>query len=53
LVSGEEIYKVAHFTKGLAQLNGRSTAYICAGYQCQLPTNDPQKMVELLEGRGR
>jgi uncharacterized protein YyaL (SSP411 family) len=51
LVSGEEIYRLAHFTKGLAQLNGRSTAYICAGYQCQLPTNDPQKMVELLEGK--
>ncbi|MDD1757585.1 MAG: thioredoxin domain-containing protein, partial [Methanotrichaceae archaeon] len=50
LVSGEEIYKVAHFTKGLAQLNGRSTAYVCAGYQCQLPTNEPNKMLELLEG---
>ncbi|MDD1751788.1 MAG: thioredoxin domain-containing protein, partial [Methanotrichaceae archaeon] len=51
LVSGEEIYKVAHFTKGLAQLNGRSTAYVCAGYQCQLPTNEPNKMLELLEGK--
>jgi uncharacterized protein len=51
MVSDEEIYRVAHFTKGLAQLNGRSTAYICAGYQCQLPTNDPNKMVELLDGK--
>ncbi len=27
---------------------GKATAYVCRNYQCQLPTSDPHKMLELL-----
>ncbi len=28
--------------------DGKPTAYVCKNYQCQLPTTDPHKMLELL-----
>jgi uncharacterized protein YyaL (SSP411 family) len=49
LVSGEEIYDVARFTRTLGMQNGRATAYVCAGYKCELPTNDPDRIAGLLE----
>jgi uncharacterized protein YyaL (SSP411 family) len=29
-------------------LEGKATAYVCENYQCQAPTNDTEKMLELL-----
>lgn len=49
LVKGEEAHEIASFTRDLSQLNGKATAYVCAGYKCELPTNDTGRMVELLE----
>lgn len=48
MVSGEEVHRIAEFTRNLSQLNGRATAYVCTGHKCELPTNDPEKMLELL-----
>jgi uncharacterized protein YyaL (SSP411 family) len=48
LISGEEIYDIARFTRTLGMQNGRATAYVCAGYKCELPTNDPDRITELL-----
>ncbi len=52
LVSGEDIRNLAPFTQNLHQLNGKATAYVCAGYSCEIPTDDPQKVIDLLE-RGK
>ncbi len=53
LVFGEEIHEVAKFIKDLTQLNGKATAYVCADYKCELPTNDLEKMLELLRTSGK
>lgn len=47
-VSGEDVHKVAEFTRGLLPLNGKATAYVCKGNKCELPTNDVKKMLELM-----
>ena len=52
LVSGQEIGKIAPFTKDLVQLEGKATAYICSDHVCQLPTTSPEKMTDLLEKIG-
>lgn len=52
LASGKDIHEIAEFTRDLSQLNGRATAYVCKGYKCELPTNDPEKMLELMEMSG-
>lgn len=46
-----EIIRVAEFTKYHARLNQRATAYVCLNYYCELPTNDIDKMLELLDKR--
>jgi hypothetical protein len=32
-------------------LNDKPTAYVCENYVCDLPTNDPAKLEELLRTR--
>ncbi len=49
-VFGDEVRKTAEFTQNLPQLGGLATAYVCANYSCELPTDDPDRMVDLLEG---
>ncbi|MGA9098071.1 MAG: thioredoxin domain-containing protein [Methanotrichaceae archaeon] len=49
VVFGEEIHKIAEFTRSLSQLNGKATVYVCSGHKCELPTNDPEMMLNLLE----
>jgi hypothetical protein len=46
-----EITRVAEFTKYHVQLNHQATAYVCLNYYCELPTNDIDKMLELLDKR--
>jgi len=45
MVSGEEVHEIAEFTRNLLQLNGKATAYVCIGHSCEMPTNDPEKML--------
>ncbi len=42
------IASIAEFTKSQAQIDGKSTAYVCLNYICKLPTSDVDKMLELL-----
>jgi len=43
-----DIETIAPFTQSLLAVNGEATAYVCTNFTCALPTNDPQKMLELL-----
>ncbi len=43
------IVNLAGYAKFYTALNNRATAYVCQNYVCELPTNDPQKMLEALE----
>ncbi|MFB3764119.1 MAG: thioredoxin domain-containing protein [Methanotrichaceae archaeon] len=49
VISGDEIHDIAEFTRSLVQLNGKVTAYVCIGHKCELPTNDPEMMIKLIE----
>ena len=49
MVSGDEVHKIAEFTRSFSQLNGKATAYICIGHKCEMPTNDPEMVLKLLE----
>jgi uncharacterized protein YyaL (SSP411 family) len=46
-----EIAKLAEFTKNQSSIGGKATAYICMNYNCELPTTDIAKMLELLNVR--
>ncbi|MGB7291359.1 MAG: thioredoxin domain-containing protein [Thermodesulfobacteriota bacterium] len=43
-----DITRIAEFTKGQTTINGKATAYVCKNYICDLPTNNINKMLELL-----
>jgi hypothetical protein len=45
------IVRIAPFTKSLAALNGKAAAYVCRDHVCSLPTNEPSKLLALLEAR--
>jgi hypothetical protein len=32
-------------------MNGRTTAFVCSNFTCSAPTNDPGKMMELLNAK--
>ncbi len=49
--AGEETPKIAElaeYTKAQTSWNGQATAYVCLNFNCELPTTDPTKMLELL-----
>lgn len=48
MVSGEDIHKIAEYTRSLLKMNGKATAYVCRGYKCEQPTNNPEKMLEII-----
>jgi hypothetical protein len=35
--------------RSIAMIGGRTTAYVCENYACQLPTTDPAKLADLLD----
>jgi uncharacterized protein YyaL (SSP411 family) len=39
---------VAEFTKGQRSIDGKATAYVCLNFNCELPTTDASRMLELL-----
>jgi uncharacterized protein YyaL (SSP411 family) len=43
-----DIETIAPFVQSHLPINGQATAYVCTNFTCALPTNDPQKMLELL-----
>ncbi|MBI2844936.1 MAG: thioredoxin domain-containing protein, partial [Chloroflexi bacterium] len=48
----EQIIRLAEFTKEFTSKDSLPTAYVCENYQCQLPTTDEKKMMELLGVQG-
>ncbi|MFX1484448.1 MAG: thioredoxin domain-containing protein [Promethearchaeota archaeon] len=44
----EDISRLAPFTKFHDTVGGKATAHVCIDYNCKLPTNDVQKLLELL-----
>jgi uncharacterized protein YyaL (SSP411 family) len=47
-----DIARVAEYAAAMDSIGGRATAYVCRGYQCQMPTTYPAVMMQLL-GSGR
>jgi uncharacterized protein YyaL (SSP411 family) len=45
------IEKIAQFIKEQLSIEGKATAYICENYACNAPTNDINKIIQLLEGQ--
>ena len=43
-----DIEMIAPFVQSHSIRNGQATAYVCSNFTCSLPTNDPEKMMELL-----
>ncbi len=46
-----DIDDIATFARSHASDNGKATAYVCAGYNCKLPTTDVGTMLNLLQPR--
>ena len=44
----EEISRLAPFAKFHDTVGGKATAHVCIDYNCKLPTNEVQKLLELL-----
>jgi uncharacterized protein len=47
------ILNFANYTRYESGINNRPTAYVCLKYNCQLPTNDTGKMLQLLGAGSR
>ena len=44
-----EIADIAPFFRNQTTIDGRTTAYVCRNYTCNLPTTDIQQMLEQLK----
>ncbi len=51
-VESPEIFRFADYTRYQSSIDGKATAYVCLNYQCDLPTTDIGKMLELLHVKG-
>jgi len=47
--SGNNLEKIAEFTRGQEILNNQTTVYVCRNFVCSLPTTDPNKLLQLLK----
>ncbi len=43
-----EITSLATYTKEQVPIGGKATAYVCQNYECQLPTNEVNEMLRML-----
>ena len=41
--------RLAPFTRAMAMIDGRATAYVCSGQSCQSPIQEPEALKRLLE----
>jgi len=48
MLAGEELARRLPLVAGMKPIDGKSTAYVCENYTCQLPTTDPVRFAELL-----
>ena len=47
----EAIEKIAPFTKDNVEIDGVPTAYVCQGWNCDVPTTDPRSLEDSLKIR--
>lgn len=47
----KSIENIAQFVKKQLPIEGKATAYICENYACNAPTNDINKIIQLLEAQ--
>ena len=47
-VNQKFLAKYQPIIKGMVKLDNKATAYLCEDFVCQLPTNEPRKLTELL-----
>ncbi|WP_372638370.1 thioredoxin domain-containing protein [Fodinibius sp.] len=47
----EKIEKIVPFLSGFPVQGGQTTAYVCRNFSCEMPTTDPEKMLEMIEKR--
>jgi uncharacterized protein len=45
----KDLTRIIPWTEGRQSRGGKPTVYVCKNYQCQLPTNDEQKVLELIQ----
>jgi hypothetical protein len=43
-----EIAELAEYTRGMTEVNGCATAYVCERFSCRAPTNDLAEMLAAL-----
>ncbi len=46
-----QIETIAPYVQAHQAVNGRTTAFVCSNFTCSAPTDDPEKMMELLNGK--
>jgi len=46
-----DVEEIAEYTRALVMKDNKATAYVCRGFACQLPTNDPAVMLEQLNAK--
>ncbi len=51
-MQSDGIIKTAPFLKYNKSINSKATAYVCSNYTCELPTNNPEQMLALLNSKG-
>jgi len=51
--AGEAVDALAPAARGHAVLDGRATAYLCAGHTCRPPVQDPEELQRMLEKIGQ
>ncbi len=49
LASGNEIAKLAPFSRDLVPVKGKAAAYVCSDHVCQLPVTSAAELMDLLE----
>jgi uncharacterized protein YyaL (SSP411 family) len=47
--AGDIIRKIAPFTEGHVEVEGRAAAYVCRDYACKMPTTDPDELGRMLD----
>ncbi|MBI5251592.1 MAG: thioredoxin domain-containing protein [Desulfomonile tiedjei] len=48
-----EITKFADFTMNYTPIDHKATAYVCTNFNCELPTDDPYRMLEILAAKNQ
>jgi uncharacterized protein YyaL (SSP411 family) len=49
-LKSRKLMEIADFIKSYSLINNKATAYVCKNYQCNLPTNDIEEVLKMLDG---